>query len=170
MANKRSSIRDYGKKDYYTRRDNYINGNTVRKLNTVPERREVPQEEKKVSRKTSRNRERAMEMNMGYVFFLTIAAVASLFVCIQYLKLQSDVTQQGKNLTAMESELETLKESNDTAYNEIVDSVDLTHVRRVAMEELGMIEADLNQIIPFEHQEDDYTRQYEDVPKDGNVK
>ncbi len=71
----------YSKKDYNYRMDSYIEGNVVR----VPEREEnIPRRKEKarpsVSKKTSRNREKALQLNLKYVFFLFIAAAVTVFV------------------------------------------------------------------------------------------
>lgn len=164
MAN-RKSIRDYNK------RQTYIYESTARDFELAPEKQPIaePEKKKKVSRSTKHNRERALQMNLGYVTFLTVAAVATVFVCIQYLKLQSEITSRNKNVIALETELANLKGENDAVYESIVDSIDLEHIKHVAIYELGMVYANQEQIIKYESKDDDFARQYEDVPKDGYI-
>ena len=94
----------------------YIEGTAVRKLSqyeqAVPDempqrhyapekRQQAPQRKNSQSRPKTRQkaldrrraRARAFQMNMGYVGFLSIAAVACLFICVNYLKLQAQVTE-----------------------------------------------------------------------------
>lgn len=147
----------------------YIDGNTARQLRpgaAVPERRR----ENRLSRTAERNRAKAGEMNPGYVLFIAAAAAAMLFVCVHYLQLQADNTAKSRNIARMESELADLKAENDAAYNNIIDSVDLSKVKKTATKELGMVYAGRDQIVLYENKENDYVRQYEDVPKDGEVK
>lgn len=151
------------------RRQAYTEGNTVRQLRPAtlqPEERQ----ERKASRTARKNREKAMQMNPGYVLFLTMAAAAMLFLCIHYLQLQADNASRNKNIAQMEKELTNLKAENDAAYNNIIDSVDLSKVKKTAMKELGMVYAGKDQIVLYESRENDYVRQYTDVPEDGEVK
>jgi len=147
-------------------RDPYIQGNTVRKMQPM---REVPERQEEIRRpstsiKTRRNRERALQMNFAYVLFLTGAAVLSLFVCVNFLQLQSESTANRKAVTALETELSDLKLENDTAYEHALNSLDLEYIKNVALNELGMIYAGEGQVVTYASQDSDYVRQYEDVP------
>lgn len=160
----------------------YIEGSTVRKLNQygqavpkeVPERRIATPERKRevrpANRPTSaarrRARRKALQMNLGYVGFLSIAAVASLFICVNYLRLQYEVTKAGKELTSMESSYSELKLANDAAEARAVSSVDLDEIRDIAINELGMVYANRDQIVTYEKQDKDFVRQYKEVPKE----
>lgn len=147
------------------RTDVYIHGNTVRKARPAhaqPQRRETVRPG--VSRKTRRNRERALQFNFAYVAFLTAAAVASLFVCVNYLQLQAESTAYLKEVSSLESQLNTLKEENEAEYERVISSVDLEQIKEKAINELGMVYAGEDQIVTYDSQEGDYVRQYEDVP------
>ena len=113
-----------------------------------------------------RARARAFQMNKGYVTFLSIVAVACLFICVNYLKLQAQVTESRKQISSMESSYSDLKLSNDAAYSKAVSSVDLDKIRDIAINELGMVYANQDQIVTYEKQDKDYVRQYEEVPKE----
>ena len=148
------------------RTDVYIQGNTVRKARPVhaqPQRREEVVRPG-VSRKTRRNRERALQFNFAYVAFLTVAAVASLFVCVNYLKLQAESTAYLRKVAGLESQLNTLKEENEAEYERVLSSVDLEQIKEKAIHELGLVYAGEDQIATYDSQEGDYVRQYEDVP------
>ena len=165
----------------------YIEGTAVRKLSqyeqAVPEempgRHHAPEKRQQTpKRKTSqsrpktrqkavarrRARARAFQMNKGYVTFLSI--VACLFICVNYLKLQAQVTESRKQISRMESSYSDLKLSNDAAYSKAVSSVDLDKIRDIAINELGMVYANQDQIVTYEKQDKDYVRQYEEVPKE----
>ena len=167
----------------------YIEGTAVRKLSqyeqAVPEempgRHHAPEKRQQTpKRKTSqsrpktrqkavarrRARARAFQMNKGYVTFLSIVAVACLFICVYYLKLQAQVTESRKQISRMESSYSDLKLSNDAAYSKAVSSVDLDKIRDIAINELGMVYANQDQIVTYEKQDKDYVRQYEEVPKE----
>lgn len=137
----------------------------MRKLQTVPARRPQPEPSRGPKTKTLKNRERARQMNLGYVVFLTIAAIAVLLTCINYLQLQSEITNRMNHISTLEAELNTMKVENDAEYNRVTSSVDLEHVKEVAIGELGMVYATEEQVRLYENQESDYVRQYEDIPK-----
>ena len=140
----------------------YVDGNTVRKLGAAP----AVQEEIRpsVSKKTLRNRERSMQMNLGYVLFLACAAVLTVMICVNYLKLQARYTSLQKQGTRLETTLDSLKLDNDEEYNRIVSGVNLEHVKTVAMQKLGMVYASQDQIVTYDAAGKDYVKQYQDIP------
>lgn len=145
----------------------YIQGNTVRKA--APARRYEEAEPKKVHRKVStrvkRNRAKALYMDAPYVIALTLAAVCTLFLCINYLQLQASITAKVKSIARMEQEIKNMKAENDALETRIKTSVDLDHVYKVATEELGMVYADKNQVRLYKKTESEYVRQNESIPE-----
>ena len=100
----------------------YVSGNVVRKQTaTVPN--QVQQRE--VSQRVRTNRNKAMHMNRGYVTFLAVAAIVTLFACVKYLQLQSDITSRSKHITSVQQELSAAKEANTTKYNVIMNTMNL---------------------------------------------
>lgn len=151
------------------RQDVYVDGNTVRKLNRQaepvrPERRE-PKKEQRRSHVVRRNQEKALHMDGAYVFALTVAAVITLFICMNYLRVQSSITTRINRIEELELELENMKSENDALQTRIDTYVDLDHIFKVATEELGMVYANRNQILLYNKTESEYVRQYEDIPK-----
>ncbi len=136
---------------------NYISGNTARKLNVVKElETAVP---KKLSNTTRKNRDKALHMNFGYVLFLVVALVSAAVLLIGYVKLQSEITMCVKNIANLESELNSLRLSNEEEYNRTLSAVDLEEIRRIAISELGMRYAGEEQIINVSGEGSDYVRQ-----------
>lgn len=142
------------------RMETYVDGNTARSVQTVPVRQVRPQ----TSVTTRRNRDRALQMNFSYVLFLTAAAVITVMVCINYLKLQSENTTLQKDVTSLGTQLCGLKLENDAEYNRIVSSVNLEQVKDVAMNEFGMVYAGSSQIRTYSSIDNDYVKQYQDIP------
>lgn len=140
----------------------YVQGNTARRLQAVPERENEPL--RKVSTRTRKNRERARHMNIGSVLSMAIAMVAAGFILTWYLTLQSDITNSTKHIAALESELNALKRDNDENYNRITSDINLEEVKRVAIQELGMSYAKEGQIVIFNGEGNDYIRQTGDIP------
>ncbi|MBP5384032.1 MAG: cell division protein FtsL [Lachnospiraceae bacterium] len=144
----------------YRDQDEYIYGNTARALQPVAA--EIPTEVK-LSHRARRNRERARHMNFGYVFFLTLAIVATGIGCLQYLQLQSDVTNSVKRISVLESRLNEIKAENDDTESRIKGTVGLEEIKKRAMNELGMQYATPEQIVKYESDDTDYVRQYIDI-------
>lgn len=148
------------------RRQEYIHGNTVRKLEPerMPERGPKKRDHRKVSYKVRRNQEKALQMNLPYLVALMIASCFTLFICINYIHVQSVITRRMDNIKQLEQDLDALKSENDAAQTRINTSVDLDYVYKVATEELGMVYAGKNQVRLYHQTESEYVRQYEDIP------
>ena len=67
-----------------------VDGNTVRVETASPQIREKELRRTQVEQ----NRQRALSMNLHYVLFMTIAAVAVVTICIFYLRLQEQRNKQ----------------------------------------------------------------------------
>ena len=138
----------------------YVDGNTVRKVQRTveirPERDE--REEYRHKHAVRRNQEKALYMNGTYVLALTIAALITLVLCMNYLHKQASITTRINHIEDLEPE-------NDALQTRIDTYVDLDHVYKVATEELGMVYANKDQILLYDKTESEYVRQYEDIPK-----
>ena len=154
----------------------YIDGNTVRKLEALPDYRRKQEEERRREEQrrqeiqhrnkqaARRNSEKAMQMSRGYVLFLSAAALVTAFVSVAYIQLQSDVTSRLKSISSIESQVADLKADNDAALKRINTSVNLATVKDVAMNQLGMVYAGKDQIVYYSVDNDDYMNQYGDIP------
>ncbi len=140
----------------------YVQGNTVRKARPDQEIHRKPK--KKVNNSVRRNRDRAKNMNAGYVLFLWAALVATGIILVYYIGLQSDITNSVKNISTLERQLNSLKVANEEDYSRISSSVDLEEIRRIAIQELGMQYAQEGQIISFASENNDYVKQMAEIP------
>ena len=104
-------------------------------------------------------------MDLPYLMLLTIAALATLFICCSYLRVQSSITSSIKTIETQEKKLESLKNENDALETRINTSVDLEHIYQVATQELGMVYPEKNQVIQYDKTESEYVRQYENIPR-----
>ncbi len=144
----------------------YVSGNVVRK-EAITAPKQVQQKE--VSQRVRTNRNKAMHMNRGYVTFLAVAAIVTLFTCVQYLQLQSDITSRSKHITSLQQELSAAKEANTTKYNAIMNTMNLEQIRDIAMNEFGMVYADENQIVKYQSPTGKSVMQYATIPGSGIV-
>ena len=106
----------------------YINGNAVREIGQPqPQRRpqktrrELEEARRRKNRRNAarRNRERAMVMNRAYVAFLTLCVIASAVAAFSLIRIRSNVTQQMKEVAALESRLEYKRCCDKPAWNEV---------------------------------------------------
>ncbi len=139
----------------------YVDGNTLRRRIEEPGFRE---DKPLQSAATLKNREKALQMNLGYVLFLAAAAILSVAICVNYLRLQAQYTSLQKTATVLETTLSELKLDNDAVYNRIMAGVNLDQVKKEAMERLGMDYAKEEQIVTYQVSGGDYVRQYQDIP------
>ena len=142
----------------------YIHGNVVRREQVVPVQE---QQTKEVSQRVQKNRSKVSHMNRGYVAFLAVAAVVTLFACVCYLQLQSEITGRSKNITALQHELADMKEANTTKYGAVMNSMNLEEVRDIAMSRLGMVYATEDQIIKYQSPTSNAVTQYARIPESG---
>lgn len=155
------------------RNGNYIDGNTVRRMEAAPDyrrereeriRREREKEQERRQRAARRNQERALRTSKSYVAFMTMAVLIFATFTGLYIKIQSDVTVRMKTISALESQIADVKADNDEAFKRINTSVNLDAVRNTAMTELGMSYAKESQIVYYSVGDDDYMNQYSEIP------
>lgn len=159
-------------------RNYYVDGNTVRRAEAAPVRRqperelterqerERQEELRRRKRAVRRNQERALRMSRSYVAFLTMAAVVFGVFAGLYIHIQSDVTARMKTISSLESQIADLKADNDEAYKRISTAVDLDSIRDIAMQQLGMSYAKESQIVYYSIEADDYMNQYSEIPSE----
>ncbi len=170
MATSRSAAHRSYRQSYPNASQMYVYGNTVTKPVYEPRREEVERPRKKhTSKQVRKNQSKALRMNRAYVIFLAVAAIAMLIVCVNYIQLRSTITSRSANITALQEELASLREENNTKYNVVMDSVNLEEVRTTAIEELGMVYADKGQIVEYDNPTGGYIKQYEEIPEDGVI-
>lgn len=154
--NTKTTNRKNGNRRASVRGNLYIYDNTARQLDVRRQLQEAPK--KQLSNETRKNRDKAQHMNPGYVLFLLGAVCICAIVLINYVQLQSEITTTVKQISTMESQLNTMRLTNDENYNRIVSNVDLEEVRKIAIGELGMTYAKEGQIITYENAGSDYMR------------
>ena len=147
----------------------YVYGTSARKEAVRVQLERHVEQTKELSQRVRQNRSRALHMNKGYVVFLAVAAFFTLIACTQYFQLQSEITNRSERITALQQELANRKEANTTRYNAIVNSINLEEVRERAMNDLGMVYAQEEQVITYKNPANVSVRQYADIPESGVV-
>ena len=144
----------------YQRRT-YVEGSTVRRLDTV---RELQQPVRRENQTVRRNQEKSRYMNLPYVLFLTVAMVITGVMLIGYLQTQSSLTVSIKRVAALESQLNDMRLSNDEQLERINTALDMEEIKRIAIEELGMAYAKEGQVVMVSGEGSDYVRQLGAIP------
>ena len=139
------------------KRERYVYGNTARALRPIEQEVRSP---KRVSTRSRRSIDRDTGMNPGFMIFMTLAMVLTGIVCVQYIRLQSSLTNYVSTLSAMEIELQQLRAENDDYESRIKGAIGLESIKKRAMDELGMSYATDDQIVVYNSDGTDYVRQF----------
>lgn len=140
----------------------YVDGNTARVIDVRKAIEEEP--DPRLARAARINRAHIKSMNPGFVLFFGLALIATLGILVGYIRLQAENHAIVEEISSLESTLYAKQTANNEEYDRIVSSVDLNHVKDVAMNELGMRYAGEGQIVEVEAKGDDYVRQYQEMP------
>ena len=91
----------------------YENGSAVRKIQPQWEQEEV-RRPRRVEQQELQPKVKAIQgIDFISALFLMGAIVATLLVCVNYLKVQSDVVQLNKSISALEKQITGLEKEND---------------------------------------------------------
>ena len=145
------------------RTEAYVRGNLARNIDVREALKERPTSEPLREYRGELKKQRKMSMGFLYVAFLGLAVCVLVGSLVSYLKLQSDITNMVDNISKYEKTLNILTLENDDEYSKIVNAVDYDYIRKVAIEELGMVYASEDQIVSYEREYSDYVRQLADV-------
>lgn len=144
----------------------YENGSAVRKIQPQWEQEEVrrprPVEQPDAQPKVKIGQ----GIDLLSALLLMCAIVATLFVCVNYLKVQSDVVQLNKSISSLEKEITGLEKEND-ALEAVLENeqYDLETVYQMAVGVLGMVYPNNNEVIYYNNESTGYYRQYQDIPE-----
>ncbi len=118
---------------------------------------------KQMQRMVEKNRQRAMAMNRGFIFFMTLAMAVCCLVCYFYITLQGEVTTRLRNVAQLQNQVETVSTDNDTLEKRIGVKEDIAAIKEAASAELGMSAITPEQIIYYSISDSDYMMQYGDI-------
>ena len=152
-----------------TKRFYFEEGNTVRRM-AIPE--EEWKKKKERERKERIRRRRAIEIHNAAVLhqnkvstmaLIAAVAVLSMFF-VSYVRLQNDINTSMRNIANLEETITELKSQNQAAENRINSAANLEMVKDAAVNRLGMVYANADQIVYYTVEETDYMSQYADIP------
>lgn len=151
----------------------YFDGSAVRKLNYEPERRvepertpaKNPQVREEKQQVIDRRVDKALAFNLKYTVFVVASVMIMVAACVVMLFMEARINDQQNNINDLEAELEAL-EADNAAYAKSLDNMyTLEEINDVAINELGMVYAKKGQIVYYDSANEDYVKQYQDVPE-----
>lgn len=148
----------------------YIEGNTVRKREVEaprPRRREperAPQRRRSTYKKAAIKAENSKGFDLRYVAVLCVMLVLMTASCVIMLMVQSSVESREKKIESLQQEIQTLQADNAAYENSLNNMYSLEDIYTIATGELGMVYSQNGQIIYYDNSEDDYVKQYDDIP------
>jgi len=144
----------------------YENGSAVRKMEPQWEQEEVRRPRKVEQPELQPKVKIGQGIDLLSALFLMGAIVATLFVCVNYLKVQSDVVQLNKAISGLEKEITGLEKENDALAAVLEnEKYDLETVYQMAVGTLGMVYPNHNEVIYYNNESKGYFRQYQDIPE-----
>lgn len=141
----------------------YVYGNTVRKEELAARLKEAPSFETLLEQEGEERRRKRAGINLSFALFLCVAILVMGYALVSYLTIQSDIANLVDNISGYEQTLNNLTLENDDNYSKMVNTVDYDVIRKVAIEELGMVYASKEQIVTYTRERSDYVRQLNDL-------
>ena len=144
----------------------YENGSAVRKLEPQWEQEEVKQPRRVEQPDATPKVKIGQGIDLISALLLMGAIIATLFVCVDYLKIQSDVVQLNKSISSLEREITGLEKENNALASALENErYDLETVYQMAVGVLGMVYPNNNEVILYNNESEGYYRQYQDIPE-----
>ena len=123
------------------------------------------EERRRQSKRSSRKSQKELSsINMASCVILIFAITITLFTCIDFIKIQAEVSSLNTRIIQSEKELSNLKDENRIRKAQLDASVDLNEIYDVASNELGMVVPNDDQVIYFESVKSGFVKQYENIP------
>lgn len=151
-------------KTYY-----YTEGNTVRQVaQPLPDRhtreREIREEREKRKRQERRKMQRMMRKKRIYSMYVAMVAATVVGLFVGYINLTNSITTHMDNISALEQNISDLKASNSATESRIASQTNLGEIKTAAINEMGMVYANADQIVYYDMESSDYMNQYHNIP------
>ena len=148
----------------------YFDGSAVRKLDYAepavrPERTPERIPERKKNTKVDKQVDKALAFNFKYTVFVVASVMIMISACVVLLYMESRITDQQSNINSLEAQLEALETDNAAFANSLNNMYTLDEIESLATGELGMEYAKKGQVVYYNSANEDYVKQYQDVPE-----
>ena len=138
----------------------YVDGNTVRRLETLPEYRP----ERKIEKAPRPKRRPDPKMDLLSVVVIAACVITSLWICFGFLQTQMELNSINKTVLSLEKNVIEIQAENTATYEKINDSVDLNQIYKEATNRLGMVRAESGQVYTYSNEISNTVRQYGEIP------
>ncbi len=100
-------------------------------------------------------------VDLFFAAVLAIAIMVTLYICINYLQIRSDIVKLEKQISSIEKNISTVEKEN-IALERTVNSegCDLDYVYNIAVGVLGMVYPDNNEVLYYQNNGSSYYRDY----------
>lgn len=142
----------------------YGNGNAVRILQPERPKRKPQEETQRRSRQRAKPEKELSSIGKLSCVLLTVAIVMTLFICVDYIASQTEMSRLNKSVIQTEKELNALREDNRIKREQLSASLDLNRIYDTAISEYGMVRPNSESIILFESTLSEFVKQYEEIP------
>ena len=150
----------------YTYNMGYEYGSAVRRLRPEWEQKENPRPQIVESPQQAPQRNVGIGVDLFAVLLLVAAISMTLYMCISYLRVQSDIAQLNKSITALEKDITAVSKENDAVEAVLENEIaDLEYIYQMAVGVLGMVYPNNNEVVYYEQMDSGYFRQYQDIPE-----
>lgn len=144
----------------------YENGSAVRKLQPEWESQEVLQPHIVEQPVVEVRPKTGVGSDIFSILMLVSAILATIYICISYLQVQSDIVQLEKSISILESNIASVSKENDAVQAELDNEItDLDYIYQMAVGVLGMVYPNNNEVIYYDYEDNGYFRQYQDIPE-----
>ncbi|MCR5584749.1 MAG: septum formation initiator family protein [Lachnospiraceae bacterium] len=100
-------------------------------------------------------------VDLFFAGVLAVAIMVTLYICINYLQIQSDIVQLEKQITSLDNAISATESENNALESSLnTVSYDLDYVYDVAVGALGMVYPNKNEIHFYENEGSSYYRDY----------
>lgn len=83
---------------------------------------------------------------------------------VGYINLTNSITTHMDNISALEQNISDLKASNSATESRIASATNLGDIKTAAINEMGMVYANADQIVYYDMDSSDYMNQYHNIP------
>ncbi len=151
-------------KTYY-----YEEGNVVRQVEAPLSDRYTRERERQEERERQLRRKRhqqavAARKRKFYSFYLAVASIALVGLFVGYVNLTNSITTHRNNIASLEQDISDLKASNSATESRIASQSNLNDIKNQALNEMGMVYANQDQIVYYTMDNNDYMNQYNNIP------
>ena len=139
-------------------------GNAARQVEPVPQRQQKSRKQQR-PRQAQQVRVKSRLCNPFSVFLFGVAIMATIYIFVQYVQLQTEVMVRLETINKYEVEFNNIVAQNNELEASISNYMDLQHIYQVATEELGMTYPQQGQVLEYENSSAEYVRQYGEIPE-----